>query len=420
MKSEELEALARAVRAEELPVDAVLLKSNPVRRVVRRGETVLKVFLMPGTRAAAREAACLRRAEGAGIPVPALRGHGADWVATAWCPGRPAERGDLERLLPIVDQMHSAGLLHRDLHLGNFLIDGERVTLLDVQRALFLPFLPQWLRRWELGRLAYSLGEPLAERLAPVRRWRDLRAHQHWRSRTRRCLKESSRFTRFELDGAYGFRLREVSPEDLRRTFTRLEEAELIWPRPGGHIYRSGGWIVKQHIGVRDARAAWIAGHGLEARGIRTARPLAWVDRWLIMEDAGRTVVEWVEEEFAGASTGVQEETVEMLVDLMADLHRRGIYHADMKACNIIWSPGQAPRLLDYERVRFGWSVPQRRRTKNLAQLNSALPDVIPGALRELGLRRYVERSRFRGDVDRLRRDVVALSLARAHRWHGC
>ena len=108
------------------------------------------------------------------------------------------------------------------------------------------------------------------------------------------------------------------------------------------------------------------------------------------------------------------------LVDLMADLHRRGIYHADLKACNITWTPGTPPRLLDYEKVLFRLRVPRRRRMKNLAQLNSALPDIIPGPLRERGLQRYVERSGFRGDVRRLRRDVIDLSLRRDHRWHGC
>ena len=115
-----------------------------------------------------------------------------------------------------------------------------------------------------------------------------------------------------------------------------------------------------------------------------------------------------------------REALARALAGLLSDLHRRGIYHADLKANNIVWVPGASPGLLDYGRVQFGWSVSPRRRIKNLAQLNSSLHDVVPGPLRERGLRRYIERSRFRGDVRKLREAVITQSLRRAHRWHGC
>jgi tRNA A-37 threonylcarbamoyl transferase component Bud32 len=419
VKPAELEALALALRRGEVPQGVVVLKHNPVRQVALADGVVLKVFLAPSRRSF-REARRLRKAAALGVPVPELLAVGRDWVATRWVEGRPALREDLPRLLPVVEHMHEQGMLHCDLHLGNFLVQGEYVVLIDMQRTRFWPRLPQLLRRWELGRLAYSLGEPLPEELSGVRFWREVRAHQHWRSRTRRCLKESSGFTRFTVAGCQGFRRREADPEALTRALETLDQAELIWPRPGGQLYRSGPWVVKQHANVRAARNAWVAGHGLETRGIRTAQPVAWVDRWLIMEHAGGTVVEWAEACFTRASSTEQEEMMRTLADLLADLHRRGIYHADLKASNVTWSPGQPARLLDYQRVRFGIRVPQRRRSKNLAQLNAALPDIVPGPLRARGLDRYLERSEFRGDARKLRQAVIALSLRRSHRWHGC
>ncbi|MFQ5514636.1 MAG: lipopolysaccharide kinase InaA family protein [Myxococcota bacterium] len=421
MKRSELEALAAALRAgpERAPIPYELLKSSPVRRVLRSGEVVLKLF-REGRGRAAREAAALRRARERTIPVPELLAWGDDWVATRWVDGRPARREDLPALLEVVERMHEHGMLHRDLHLGNFLVHGEGIALLDVQRAIFLPHLPHWLRRWELGRLAYSLGEPLPDALQALRFWRDLRAQQHGRSRTRRCLRESSRFTRFEHGGASGFRLRDADPRMLAQALDSIASAERIWERPGGHLYRSGAWILKQHPHERQARSAWINGHGLEARGIRTALPVAWVGRWLVMEDAGRTIVDWIEAEFTRAPASVHEEMMRALADLMAALHRGGIYHSDMKACNIVWEPGRGPQLLDYAKVIFLRRVSRRRRLKNLAQLNSALPDVVPGPLRDAAFERYLERSGFRGDASRLRREVIEMSLKRAHRWHGC
>jgi hypothetical protein len=101
-------------------------------------------------------------------------------------------------------------------------------------------------------------------------------------------------------------------------------------------------------------------------------------------------------------------------------LHRRGIYHADLKATNIAWTPGSVPRLLDYARVRFARRVSRRRRVKNLAQLNAALPDSVGPELRERALDAYLDAAGTRDARDSLRRDVIRASLARRHRWTGC
>ena len=177
---------------------------------------------------------------------------------------------------------------------------------------------------------------------------------------------------------------------------------------------------MKQHARERDARAAWLGGNGLEARGISTATALAWVGRWLVMEDAGSTLDAWVSRDLASASGEVRDELAGRLGSLLATLHRRGIYHADLKANNVVWSPGREARLLDYGRVRFGRRVSRRRRVKNLAQLNAALPNQVPAALREAALARYLAESGYADEPSRLRRDVIAESLRRSHHWRGC
>jgi hypothetical protein len=70
--------------------------------------------------------------------------------------------------------------------------------------------------------------------------------------------------------------------------------------------------------------------------------------------------------------------------------------------------------------VRFGLRIAARRRVKNLAQLNAALPDMVPTSLREQGFRLYLRDSRFAGAGERLRERVIAQSLRRRHRWSGC
>ena len=398
---------------------ARVLKRSPVRVVVRIEDVFLKVFMDPRGQSG-REARALLEAGRRAVPVPQLLDHGPGWLATRWIEGRPAVRGDLAAILAVVDRMHGRGMLHRDLHLGNLIVGPSGLVVTDLQRSRFQRWLPGWVRRRELGWLAYSLGEPLPDDLAEVRFWRDRRAQTHWRSRTRRCTVESGSFTRFRPDGHHGFRIRDSDPEELVRVFQQRGEAEVLKDRPGGRLLRSGPWVLKEHPSERAARRSWINGHGLEVRGIRTGRGVAWAGHWLVMEDAGPTVTDWIESDFDSAGPEERTELAEALGGLLGDLHRRGIYHADLKANNIAWAPGQRPRLLDYGVVRFRHRLSTRRRTKNLAQLNAALPDPVKGPLREHAFRRYLEQSEFRGSSERLRSRVIDLSLSRKHRWHGC
>ncbi len=417
--SESLETLVSRLRENDPPEDVEILKRSPVRIVARTGDHLVKLWLRP-SRTPRHEARALLRATSRELPVPELVGVGDDWIETRWREGRPAERSDLERILPVVERMHAGGVLHGDLHLGNILICDGEVRLLDLQRMRFLPGIPGVLRRRELGYLAYSLGEPLPAVLASVRFWRERRAHTHWRSRTKRALVESSAFTAFERAGVRGFRRRESDEDSLRAALAVPDAGELLKGDGRTRLVRHEHWILKQHSSERRARSAWVAAQGLESRGIRTARALAWSGRWLVMEDAGPTLADWIDAEFVGTCSRVHDELAQTLGELLGALHRRGIYHADLKANNVVWSPGSPARLLDYGRVVFRKRLSPRKRIKNLAQLNAALPDVVPSATREAALLHYIRSSGFEGDTGELRRKVIELSLRRQHRWSGC
>jgi len=412
--------LAAELGAGSTPFGVDVLKRNRARVTARAGEAVLKVYVeKPGT--AAREARALERARARGIAVPELLASGPDWTATRWQDGaRRATREDLALLLRDVGDAHRRGMLHGDLHLGNLLVRDGRVVFLDLQRARFLPWIPGVLRRRELGFLAYSLLDPLPAELEPVRFWRDRRAQRRWRSRTQRCLRESGGFREFEHAGERGFRRGDVDPAGLAECLATLDGVTPFKTSAGGRLYRRGSWIAKRFDSAAEARRAWIGGNGLEARGFRTGTPLAWAGHWLVMADVGATLSDWVESDFAKSAEPERAELARALGGLLARLHRRGVYHADLKANNVVWRPGEEPRLLDYGRVRFGARVSRRRRVKNLAQLNAALPDAVPARLRELALAEYLAESGCADEPDALQRDVIAESLRRAHRWTGC
>jgi UDP-glucose:(heptosyl)LPS alpha-1,3-glucosyltransferase len=371
------------LRSGTTPSDVTVLKRNRVRVVSRVGDTLLKVFLERPANAA-RESRGLAGALQRRIAVPEVLDSGDGWLATRFlASARPAERKDLDAILASTAHAHDQGLLHGDLHLGNLMVEDGRVVFLDLQKARFLPWLPPVFRRWELGYLAYSLGDPLPGALAHVRFWRDRRAHTHWRSRTRRCVQESGSFTAWTYAGQPGFRRREIDEDTLRRALDAHASTEPFKVGRNGRLFRSSAWILKQHESATAARHAWICGNGLEARGFRTGTPLAWSGSWLVMHDGGPGLDAWVRSDFASASEAVREELAACLGSLLATLHRRGVYHADLKANNILWSPGKAARLVDFGRVHFGRRVSRRRRVKNLSQLNAALPDEVPAAGRE-------------------------------------
>jgi serine/threonine protein kinase len=110
--------------------------------------------------------------------------------------GRPTLLTELARL---VRGMHDAGILHRDLTIGNFLVapkpvEGSRIFLIDLSRAVHLGRVPLPLRFMDLARMklsaaggdlwpdffaAYCAGQPdwkawrpLLNLLIRFRRWR--------------------------------------------------------------------------------------------------------------------------------------------------------------------------------------------------------------------------------------------------------
>jgi tRNA A-37 threonylcarbamoyl transferase component Bud32 len=83
------------------------------------------------------------------------------------------------------------------------------------------------------------------------------------------------------------------------------------------------------------------------------------------------------------------------LAALFAHLHARNIYHNDLKDFNILVAPkiagGESFYLLDLEGVRRFGQLSQRRRVKNLVQLNRTLGKLVTGAEAMRFLKCYLE-----------------------------
>jgi hypothetical protein len=143
-------------------------------------------------------------------------------------------------------------------------------------------------------------------------------------------------------------------------------------------------------------------------QGVRVARPaaLAMKGRWpfiresyLLMEDlsAATRLDLYVLSHFAGRLDAEQRaakrDFVRRCARFVRDLHRRGIYHGDLKAVNMFVRPNEHGTplffLVDYDKVDFGSRVNRRRRIKNLAQLAASVAVLITRTDRLRFFRQY-------------------------------
>lgn len=430
-----------------------------------------------------REWRALRRLHRAGVPVPeplargvveggdritVLRFHPEPLLSEALgdLPARE-RRAALGAVGDAVARLHGAGWIHGDLHAGNLLASAGGAVLLDLQRARRSRF-PR-ARRRDLAFLHHSLlpltraAERVAlgrrilarRRLPPaairaelrrIGRAARARAAEHAASRTRRALRPGRRFAELRLGPFRGLRLREVEPAWIAavvEAHRRAAGPALLKEDGRSRVTRvvagARSTVVKQ-VRARGAfrlladrlrgAPAWRAfrgGHGLEARGIRAARPLACLVRWraglpveslVLLEDLGGAVPA-----DRAVESGADPESVLLaLADLAARLHLRGVDHGDLKASHVLLpapGPPGEPALIDLEGVRFRRRVPERRRRLALAQLNASLPDAFPSRARHAAFCRYVARIPFRQPAAEVEARVVAASLARRHRWSG-
>lgn len=373
-----------------------------------------------------------------------------------------------------VSQLHDAGLAHRDLHFGNVLVAEDGVPwLLDLQRAAPLHSFDD--RAHDLGILDASLrelvsegdrvrvlesafahapppGDPIDARAAVAR------ANAAWcrrrsRSRAKRCLRiegdtataaiddwrGQSRMPRDELakvvaahhaarEGGEG----DLLDDDAQRCVTRV-------PGHSGNVVvkeiRSRGVLrtLSERVAGTPAKRAWQAAHALEALGVATPRPLAWLERFegasqvsslFVMEDLGHGHAADAAAAHEGPDAPDAASRARALVDLLVALHEADVHHRDLKGGNVVFVPDDRPgarhraALLDLEDVRLRRGLSEQQRVKGLVQLNASVPDdAMSAALRRRALARYAARLPFSRPDDAVLAQIVDDSRARHHRW---
>ena len=340
----------------------------------------------------------------------------------------------LTELVKAVIKMHSSGLLHQDLHAGNFLWDGESFYLIDLHRARLLRSLSLNQRLWNLAHLFHSLrsvwgedeqlrfldqyfgGDSISSQkkgayLIKIHSWMARLQKRQWRSRTKRCLKESTEFSGKKEKGLTFYHRKDFPLDRLKRVAKK--HLAIVQETPSLLVKQSPEVIVsifddeddricvkqfcyphwwdrfREHFRLSKGLKAWLGGNGLRVRGISSIKPLALMERkswfgrtesFLVME-ASKTEEEmdrYTCKEFGGIKE--KRNFIKAFALWFYHLHQRNIYHQDMKACNIlVLKNGKAWdfKLLDLEDVRLDEKINEKKLFKNLLQLNTSTPKIM-------------------------------------------
>lgn len=428
---------------------AELLKSNSGRMVwrVAAGEPALFVKRFPKEvfrDRAAKEAGLLLTLERAGIPCPRLvavaKDRAGSYVLTEEIPGVRtldsilAEAGTSAR--PLIDalgllvrQLHDSGFEHQDLHTGNVLVRGGALYVIDVHRARRSRSLSLHRRLEGVAFTAMSFSElrpqtdlvrflracGLSTRKDWVEVWNRLRRRRdrYYRGRQQRCFKEGSGF---------GVKQKTVFRKevDLPQLLQKIRSAPkvVIKETKGESLSRIEGTLFVKETRPGRARRIWENAQGLAVRGVDTPRLWAWGGGWV----AG----EWIEsvdlygfvrETFATFSRAARGDFLHRLARIVRRMHDRGVFHADLKAANVLIGRGRIV-VVDLDRVRFSLDVPEKDRMFNLAQLNAAVTAPLTRSDRLRFLDAYLGNCRTLW-MKRASwiREIMRMTVARAHHW---
>jgi tRNA A-37 threonylcarbamoyl transferase component Bud32 len=346
-----------------------------------------------------------------------------------------------------VRKFQEAGLFHRDLHGGNFLWNGDSLFLTDLHRCKIVESLSLNQRLWNLAHLFHSLRstwgekeqlqfleqyfegvsdglkkrEILFQRIYPTM---DRLQKRQWRSRTKRCLRESTEFTVRKERWICYFHRRDFPLDRLKRV---MEEHQVLVKERSSSLVKCSPEVmvsilndegervslkqfcyphvwgrVKEFLRRSKGLKSWIAANGLRARGIPSLKPLALVEKkkWLGLRESllfmeapakDQEMDRYILRGFEGLKR--KRLFIKSFARWLVGLHKMSVYHKDMKTCNILVSEKEEAwefHLLDFEDIGMDEKVNQKKLFRNFLQLNTSTPKVMTKVDRFRFFREYL------------------------------
>ena len=345
----------------------------------------------------------------------------------------------LKALAVLTTKLHKSNIFFKDFQLGNILLKVQSLRpepyLLDLHSARSVTTLKLQQKIWMLAKLLssfepsfdskdqerflelYARGMPdfrneFHVNIEKVKTLADKIKRTHLKSRTQRCMQESTSFAIENHDAWKIYRRRDFTTKEVFKLLkayddslqggstgikstskTRLKILEGENRKVCVKHYWCNSTLdyLKGLVGLSRARRAWVIGNGLVARGVLTAQPYALVEgpeeAFLLsraLTDFSRLDY-YILENFRGilahSTTQKKKNLIIALARTVRLFHDKRIYHGDLKACNILVEElpqstlgGWQFYLIDYDRVIFDNEISFRRRANNFAQLHASIP----------------------------------------------
>jgi tRNA A-37 threonylcarbamoyl transferase component Bud32 len=291
--------------------------------------------------------------------------------------------------------LHARGILHRDIHPGNILLDHNgSPVLLDAQEIYFLPWLPRRLKVANLGQLWWHLstrpGCPvtLVEFLTSYNNGRkgpvsaaevEKIAHDRWstyyRSRSKRCCKNSSEFQIVKNGRDFrGFRRRDFlwGKADLQAALahgTKIKDDRLI-------AYKNVCVKINPQRRFHQDRAlaSWKMSRAIAVRGIDVPLALAYfalpgTTYFLsVFHGDSRDLNDYL----SALTKKEKKGALNRFADWLRTCHGLNIWQRDFKSTNVLVRDNQF-MMVDLEGVSIRKNLPWGKKLINLAQLNASI-----------------------------------------------
>ena len=388
----------------------------------------------------------------------------------------------LNKLAVFIRDIHEKGFCHYDLHAGNILIKfnkeqnvtGYDLYLMDLHRVKIFKSVSTNKRIFNLAQIFNSLSSimTMSDKFDFIRSYGDSAfgnvtdekelvrqideqsskiRNIHYRSRRKRCLKESSVFSRrmianmkmFFRKGYDTDSLHELIEKhnsalinndsavimkcDSKTALTRHAFKDKTVQNVVVKQYRVGcfGCLLKNLFRGSAGRKAWVAGNGLRVYGLNTPLPLALLEKkrsgittgsYLIMEEVkdslemDRYILKNLDNR---KDIKKKKALISNIANTLGEMHNHNIFHHDLKTCNIMVKENGKSfdfTFLDFDKVSFNEEITVRKRVKNLVQINLSTPRLFTLADRLRFLNEYLDLCGITNEKKNIMREVASLS----------
>lgn len=295
--------------------------------------------------------------------------------------------------------LHLRGVYHADLHPENIIIKNNgQPCLIDVQQVFFLPWLPHRIRVYNLGKLYFCIrcqlhserwtaaflrgynktGKKLITALE-LHRAADRHQQIHYRSRSKRCCKNSTEFSVIKEIDFYGYKRRSFhwGQRELQQA---LEKGKIVKKK---RVINFQGVNIKIHckrIFHKDrCLASWKISRALEVRNIVVPQSLA----YFVMNGYSFFLSEFIVDsvllnDYLSFLTAERHKrrAIKKLALWVKQIHDNHIWQRDFKSSNILCRKGDY-LMVDLDSVTIRGRLPDKKKIVNLAQLNASLSNAI-------------------------------------------